>query len=622
MPGSSTLVDPTPDDAIPDNPAHDNPIHDDNIIPEIITTSIANEFKEAAIRLDDVDIAKGKPSVKSFDCTQYSYVQDDLAESELELLHISSEIFEDETQPQSSSGDLAKDPSQAYSDTQEPDDAMTSSTSTTVISTQPSSPAKPTLKQGSNELVLEQPSARGLFSLPREVRDRVYFYALRPDCRLEYINACLDNHDHITTGRDRSKLLYSCSRVYFEAIELLHCHENIITITSKRGPIFRDMRDFGRPSIFTCDKRVYGCHIPPRFCELQVFRFRSLAICVKLPAPPFQPLPYHAYSDEARYKGELSGTADQICSLIAVIEKSPHIRRIRLMISCERRQDPIFFIKGFRGPRWTTGWRHHVVLKNLLRPLIDLAISRGILVAAEEDRMIKTRYNEGSMEEPKHVKRMEFSPEIGDPLVSWVKAIVPPALRQTYAYTYRLNTTKEYPSLYEDGFPEREHLEYRDWQWARRSLDFEDQEQQRFMAKFDNHPNASTKYQLVPECRSCYAIFSTWEDLKIHLVTKPDHKTAYREKAGNKILDSASSGGTKKCYTCAWEPACTETMTKHYKRFPHHEKNYIIPRWKEDNWRYARKAKMIPMRRENARLKKLAISRLGPFKEPLPLSAV
>ena len=471
------------------------------------------------------------------------------------------------------------------------------------------------------------PKRTGFQDLPREIKDTIYFMVLRPDCKTDFEDFCGLHHDCIDYTQGRTNLLLLCSGVYTEAVELLHQHENVLVLSGKKGSLFRNARDFGRPGKFTHERRGSTCYIPSKFCELQVLRFRALAVCVVVPKIRWA---QRGSLDLDR----LSNLESEIEQLTITIKKSRHLQTLRILIKRHFDQDE----------EWITPDDERKNEKDMvatMRPLVNAAIEVGIKFAAEEDRMYRPKGRQQG-------GRIVFKDQFGDPLVSWLNLFTPTYLRPKFKFEYRMNTD----GVYLDDFGDSEVIPFDPPYCGCGKLLFPvecvEEEDLRLRAQY-NRSRPTVKYQLLPECRSCYSLFSTWEDLKQHLVNLPKHKTPFQTKVWNTIRDDAAYGEKVKCHWCAYQPppGMLYVLEEHYQVYPWHEIDYIIPRWKEDNWRYARKAKMITLGRERAEEKRRGLparpstgfgrgrgqplpqpqsgfgrGRGGPLPQPQPLSSV
>ena len=368
------------------------------------------------------------------------------------------------------------------------------------------------------------------------------------------------------------KLLTLSPRIYFEAIELLHGHENVITINcTSKVPLFRKARDFGKPGMFSCSKPGNSVFIGPRYSQLQFLRFRKVALRLQLPGVNT--------GIEAALE-YLARFEEKLLVMLDTLQKSPNLRQVRLLI--DRSQDldyhAFFFLGRTRNVFWEGHSLHHRVdnrIKKVLRHFISVIHSKGIKTSAEEHRIYHGRADEGQ-------KKIGFRPEVHDPLVAWVNAVTPLELRSKPAFSYHMDLSFTMTDARGDTLL-MQHVYY----------DAEDkypdscvkEEEQRFIDSFGKAGNAV--YELIPECRACYRLFGSWEDLKAHLDEVPSHKQSFRAKEFNKIVPSAGRGGWIKCPTCADVFDC-KRLDQHLNRTGHRRWGRI-PRYKEDNWMYNRK---------------------------------
>ena len=224
-------------------------------------------------------------------------------------------------------------------------------------------------------LPIKKTRFNNVFDFPHEVLDKIYFHFFRPDCHIDTPTFCHTYHECTRTHRGCTNILLMCSGVYFEAVEVLHLHENAIFFKATRGLLFRNMRDFGRPRLMNCDKRGFQCFMPPRFSELSFLRLRRVAIVIDVPNT------YLVSSDvTAEYPVKLAMLKTNISSMTSAIEKSSELQQIRLMIKraeqgsyCENRWNSSApFSHG--EPEDAVIDKYPYQMQRVLRPLLDTAI--------------------------------------------------------------------------------------------------------------------------------------------------------------------------------------------------------------------------------------------------------
>jgi hypothetical protein len=114
-----------------------------------------------------------------------------------------------------------------------------------------------------------QSVSSGFFRLDFDCRTQVYRAALRPDCRGRW--ACpIQSHVCEEDFEGCTNVLVLSSRVYNEAIEVLHTYENTLDVIQNKTPLFQNMRDFPRPYTFRSRKKYdpYIHHVP---CASSIF---------------------------------------------------------------------------------------------------------------------------------------------------------------------------------------------------------------------------------------------------------------------------------------------------------------------------------------------------------------
>ena len=196
--------------------------------------------------------------------------------------------------------------------------------------------------------------------------------------------------------------------------------------------------------------------------------------------------------------------------------------------------------------------------------------TRNIKTSAEEYRTTR-----GPREDDEENKTV-FAPLMGDPLAAWINAVTPVELRCIPAFPYYMDLS--FTTTNEKG--DKVRMQHLSRGSEERFPDmFLSEEKARYMDAFGTTGNAV--YELISECRVCYRLFGSWEDLKAHLDDSPTHKVPFRVKAFNEIVPSARRGGWLKCPTCAEEFDC-KRLDQHLDRTGHRRWG-MIPRYKEDN---------------------------------------
>lgn len=115
---------------------------------------------------------------------------------------------------------------------------------------------------------IHQDTTKGLFSWPRECREALYLAVIHPYCGLPRTDNAHYNNEKEGCGyrfnhKKAMKLMVLCSRVWEEAIEIVHLAENVLCVAGKEGPVFRHPKDFGKPGFFHTTARSTMLDIPP-----------------------------------------------------------------------------------------------------------------------------------------------------------------------------------------------------------------------------------------------------------------------------------------------------------------------------------------------------------------------
>ena len=93
---------------------------------------------------------------------------------------------------------------------------------------------------------------------------------------------------------------------------------------------------------------------------------------------------------------------------------------------------------------------------------------------------------------------------------------------------------------------------------------------------------SSTAYELIPECRKCYANFGTKEELTEHLGKNPKHAIPFLAKKWKKLSPRARFGAARSCPTCGLGFSFAEFYFNHLEKSGH-GRSTVIPRYVCDN---------------------------------------
>lgn len=308
--------------------------------------------------------------------------------------------------------------------------------------------------------------SQGFFMLPREIRDKIYIEVLRPDCSLN----CSKTHTHIEHARKCTRLLQLSPRIYCEAIEMLHPDELNFYVNHRQRWQMRHAKDFGLPAQFISWKSTTAAMIPARFSELEITRMRKLCLTVEFGMIGNGNQPQYDRLDAGMIK-KIGSVIEEIVKVIPKMTNLQHIR-LRLRYQGHFEQDPnMMNVTSKQGP--------------LKRLLSVIAVNKTKLILGPHE----VWFNQ------------DYLVESQDDMTVWLAKMVKD-LRVNVSYAedrglptgHLLKQRLEVP-----GGPE----------WISRvssnsSLHYWSQD-----PDVGPHQHCIQSYQLVPECRTCLAVFKS-----------------------------------------------------------------------------------------------------------------
>jgi hypothetical protein len=341
----------------------------------------------------------------------------------------------------------------------------------------------------------------GFFQLDPDIRRQIYFHVLRPDCRGQKCE--LYSHECEFDFKGCTTILLLSFQAYQESIEVLHQYENDVRIDETPVALFRDMKDFPHPEIFEGAKAYTPFIPPPRLCELHFMRFRKVALSISIPE-------YNDDLEWAHTEKRVGYVKAKLEAVHRAVVKTTELREIRIII--ERGFDSrLAYLGHERGdddvdaayyPQAVT---IDANLKKALRPLLVAAVAKEIKVSAED-----------------HALNVDDDEPFNDPLVTFINDSMPPTLHNVPAARYHVK-----PHVFKR---DDDSLSYGSPASFRRRLDshvsnaIHEAEKPHFQQMLGNIGANPRKYQLMPECRTCYELFASWEQLKAHLEQFARHK--------------------------------------------------------------------------------------------------
>ena len=429
---------------------------------------------------------------------------------------------------------------------------------------------------------------RRLLDLPLEIRQQVWIHVLRPDCAASaHRLVCEKNHQHPKTFLGCTRILLVCSQIYHETIEMLHTEEKTLNL-GIYSKFLRDPRENGKPGYFTGLKVSTRCYVPRQFEELQVLRFRKLHLHLVFPEPiALRFRTSHDYYMEDRrelvYETHLRRALDNLQRMAQVLGKSKDLKQLRLTF--ERKRHAWSFENSTGG---NTPLMPHTPVLEHLQALVTAVAKLDCVLVAES---MADADIEGEPEDPLAADIISFAQQAG------VKAqleITPRPLSIPDSINVWLQdtwTSASDGSTTEDGWgveevePEAEHASFLPTQPLPSPVLPTVLPADLKLPRTSTHP-----YQLIPECRTCYALFPSSPALRHHLTaTHPHHRRSFRPKVWNKLDRFALAGpGMRKCWTCARGFVTVAAWERHAKE-KGHERKGVVPRWMEDNKAWERR---------------------------------
>jgi hypothetical protein len=430
------------------------------------------------------------------------------------------------------------------------------------------------------------------FDLPREVRDLIYFFVLRPDCRMSechcsghqsHYKQCSKVHHCIKSGLGCTKILVLNRQVHLEAIGFLNAFENIIRISGRSNNVFRDPLAFGKPGFFACDKKTSRCPLGPSLSELQILRLRHLAVELRYS---------NSVGNDSDPYSERSKLGSEVKGIAAALLKTNSLQTFRLILQTKDVEDASTPSSPDYRPM---ARRNNRDMQGLLQLLLDAAQTKGIRTAAEEQKHFIVR-NQSDDYEPVKIDRYL------DPLVTWYnqKAADLSAFavfKLSYEDQLVARPYEHEDRIFQNGFygdrcmtseamkNEEWGEEFRGFTQLRGDLRGALPGIKRYI-----HEDPKKEWELLPECRKCYQIFDCIENLHAPLELRPKHKIPFTRKTYNMLDRRAKHGGSRKCWTCAASVGNLLQWEEHNEKTGH-ARTGMIPRWRQDNWWYPRRMK-------------------------------
>lgn len=393
---------------------------------------------------------------------------------------------------------------------------------------------------------------KGFLDLPIEIRNYIYFMARKPNkSRKEGISVL-----------GCTKILSLCKQIYEEARPYLQPYKPVYVLGIERRPLIRDARANGKPQTYRSCMPTSRYYTYQRCAEIELVRIQKIEIVI---------LQTHSSPK----------LIEDLRVFVNILRNSTSLSKLDLVIGkwdtdvCPVEQEWLDLVHKLVAICKRKRVKINLVYNNLMFP-----IHRGELIVDDEDS-----------------NQDDAKPEI-------VGFVEEPLLAYIYKLAKLWNMDLDFDVIthYDRGYDCHGRNADR-WNTQRilyepegheigrtgEELRTEDQELMYDMLGFYHPEKHDIKpYIYVSECRTCYKTFATDAGLRSHLKDKPGHATAFRKKMWSPISPIAgiSGDGKREFVTCAQGFGIVRNLDAHYEKYPHHERNGVIPRWVEDNARF------------------------------------
>lgn len=396
---------------------------------------------------------------------------------------------------------------------------------------------------------------KGFLDLPIELRNYIYFMALKPG------KSSCDGVSMLGS----TKILSLSRQIYAEARLYLQPYMPIYVLGIERRPLLRDPFANGKPFTYTSWMPTSRCYTYQRCSELELIRASKLKLIILQSV-------------------DSNNLIRDLKIMVVITEKSTYLKKLVLVVG-----------------RWQAD------KGGAKKELSDL-LYRVVQLCKRKKIGIHLKYNKTIVSDSLPFLEDDDSDDTDSNLIDKKEDIRKHLTRPILGYTYKLAklwnidldffTTTHFDSRID------EHGRFRDRRQTQRivyapegdengltelGLTTSNRDPMYDMPGFDHpDPEDIKPYVIVPECRTCYKTFVTESGLRSHLQHKPGHAVAFRKKRWNPISPIAgiSGGGKRVCVTCAQGFGIVKNPDAHYEQFPHHKRNNIVPRCFEDNERF------------------------------------
>ena len=308
-----------------------------------------------------------------------------------------------------------------------------------------------------------------------------------------------------------TNILMTCSHIWREAVELLHQHEAVFYLDGHFQHVLRGPREFGKLGYFgdaSWDWPRLGAR-RFQFNELQFIRLRKVVLRISFPARDRNFALRDRSERTLRGHTRLTRARDKVKEMALAMGKSHTLETVRIIVRTDEDNSYKYNLlpAGRRGARTATNPRY-------LMPLIDAARRANITLIFDQyfdDKVPGARC---------------------DPFTIWTHGAA-------------VNTAVSTQLIHTNPSPLDEDCDINKDQNSNTA------DVPTVLEKDMITPLlTANKYELVPECRTCYETFREWSELAAHLTKQPKHKKSFVKKPFNKLHPAAvreASGLPMRC---------------------------------------------------------------------------
>ncbi|KKY19220.1 hypothetical protein UCRPC4_g04594 [Phaeomoniella chlamydospora] len=272
--------------------------------------------------------------------------------------------------------------------------------------------------------------------------------------------------------------------------------------------------------------------MPPRFCELQVLRFRKVHLKVLYPT---------GLHGEGQ-REELDAIKRRIEELAAALSKSNAIKVVQLTIQTQH-----YFPDHHSWPQFSLiEPEGKIETYMVFLPLITVAAERAFRLSIQPRTVINPRWS------PRQ-KSDETDP---DDINEWIPTFMcdwdPIAVLVAMRYSHAVESMK--------------------------------------LKSPTSTTSPSCGYALIPECRTCYRVFETKQKLSEHIMASR-HQMEYQHKTQNVLWPDKRKAQRPGyiCFFCGTGFETRGSLDKHIDKF-RHGRDSMISRWVHCDWEFVENA--------------------------------